>query len=55
MSSNIANDVRNIFMLTGTREPSNKSIPSANAISVAAGIAQTFHCDGIVDIKITID
>ena len=42
ISSNIARDVRNIFMLVGTREPNKDNIPSANAMSVAAGIAQPF-------------
>ncbi|CSD20281.1 Uncharacterised protein [Vibrio cholerae] len=39
-SSMIASASRNTFKLTGTRLPSSAMIPSANAISVAAGIAQ---------------
>ena len=40
MSSNIANEVRNIFMAVGTLEPSKDNTPKAKAISVAAGMAQ---------------
>ena len=36
ISSKIANEVRNIFMLTGTLEPNMDNTPSAKAISVAA-------------------
>ena len=46
MSSKIANDVRKILMLVGTREPSNVKTPSANAISVTDGIAQPFMAKG---------
>jgi len=42
ISSKIAKDVRNILILVGTFDPNRDNIPSANAISVAAGIAQPF-------------
>jgi len=40
ISSNIASEVRNTLRLVGTLEPSRANIPSAKAISVAAGMAQ---------------
>jgi len=39
-SSKIANDVKKILHEIGTREPNKLKMPSAKAISVAAGIAQ---------------
>ena len=39
-SSNIASVTRNTFSDTGTRDPSSPRMPSAKAMSVAAGIAQ---------------
>ena len=42
MSSKIANEVRKIFTLTGTLEPSSDRMPSAKAMSVAVGIAHPY-------------
>ncbi len=40
ISSKIASEVRNTLIDDGTREPRSIKTPSANAISVAAGMAQ---------------
>ncbi|MOA11850.1 hypothetical protein D3C78_1318090 [compost metagenome] len=45
-SSIIARAIRKIFNATGTRLPNNASTPSANAISVAAGIAHPWRAIG---------
>jgi hypothetical protein len=36
----IASEVRNTFSATGTRKPGSDRMPSAKAMSVAAGMAQ---------------
>jgi len=40
ISSKMANEVRKIFIDTGTLDPNRVNTPNAKAISVAAGIAQ---------------
>ena len=42
----IATAVRNTFSDAGTREPSSIRMPSANAMSVAVGIAQPRSATG---------
>ena len=42
----IASAVRNIFNVTGTREPSKAKIPSAKAMSVPVGMAQPRSASG---------
>ncbi len=46
-SSMIARASKKIFKATATRVPNNASNPIANAMSVAAGIAQPLSSEGL--------